>query len=122
MPQAKSSIPNFLYKKGHASRRVFRRTIPINLPMAKGVASLSASIVTVALYGVNPAVFRLFHETYMIHIAVPVPVEEYDIPGAWLVMAVLPQAPGFEPILAGANRRTWESPPPPDTRIGWRTN
>lgn len=77
-----------------------------NLIVSQRVAVFLADIVGITLYGVNLAVFYLFHNAYMVWFpiqAIGLPIEKDEIPGAGFVAVVLPQVTGLEPFLAGAD-------------------
>lgn len=74
--------------------------------MPNGVLAFPAGIVRVALHGVDDPVFHLFHDANMIRhsvlaLVLIIPIEENQVTGARLIVAVLPQPSLPEPPDAG---------------------
>ena len=96
------SLANVTYSHLIIANLIGNYAVSKNLIVAFGILALPAGIAGVAFHSVDDPVFHFFHDTHMIRhpvlALVPiVPIEEDQVAGARLIVAVLPQPSLLEP-------------------------
>ena len=81
-----------------ASLLILWHSVSIDRAAPHGIALLPASIVRIALHGVDRAILAFLHDSHMVDRAVISPIKENNVACLRLIVFILPLPPAFEPV------------------------